>query len=638
MYIYVVNRAAMLSAIVSMVIPHAQAQSQTCFSLSQPSQFATAGKASSITSADLDGDGRPDMIMTVPGTINSLSVLRNISAGASNLAFTTPLNFSTGMNPQFVTTADFNNDGKPDVAVITTPASPAVSLMSIFINTSSGPGNISFANRVDIPLPANNAPIATGDFDGDGRVDVATSDFNSVIILLNNTPAHALSPAFSPGVTVATPPVTQPFVLAAGDLNGDGRPDIVFVGHGVNILQNVTRAPGAPTFTPPIQYLSSVDGTSPIVLADFNGDGLTDIGVAIADLKITTFVTVMINQTTGSGNIQFTPPGANAFPTIPQFTNSDPFFSSTFLMAADFDGDGKQDLLVGALNAPNFEIFFNNTTGSSVTFATVVNFPTDATTALAVGNFVGIRPEIVTGNTSLNKFGQNTVGTFVNDGVPGPLLQLTSSANPGLAGQSLALTVTGTTTPVCGAASGTVQILDGSTPLSSAIQLVSTGPTTSAGSQQYQLSPGIHFLKAVYTPSSGPYLGTTSGVLAQVINASSCAVNLGAQVAISQSGMRYDRTAGQFVQSVTLTNSGAAALSGPISLVLNNLSANAQLASPSGFTSCGAQTPAPFEDAGICTGGSMAPGSSVSMTLRFNDPSMQSIGYSATVVGGPLPR
>ena len=242
------------------------------------------------------------------------------------------------------------------------------------------------------------------------------------------------------------------------------------------------------------------------------------------------------------------------------------------------------------------------------------------------------------GNTSLNRLGQNTLGIFANDGVPGPLLQLTSSANPSLTGQSLSLSVTATTTPACGPATGTVQIMDGSTPLSPTLQLFSSGTATSVGGQHYLLSPGIHFLKAVYTPSSGPYLGATSGVLAQVINASSCAVNLNAQVSVAQSGMRYDRTSGQFVQSVTLTNTGAAPVAGPLSLVLNNLSANAQLANPAGFTSCGMQTPAPFTDAGICTGGSMAPGASVTMTLRYNNPSMQAISYSASVVGGPLPR
>jgi hypothetical protein len=89
---------------------------------------------------------------------------------------------------------------------------------------------------------------------------------------------------------------------------------------------------------------------------------------------------------------------------------------------------------------------------------------------------------------------------------------------------------------------------------------------------------------------------------------------------------------------VTLTNNSATPVAGPISLVVNDLSANAQLASPSGFTSCQRGSPAPFADAGVCTGGTLAPGASVSLMLRFNDPSMQGIGYSASVVGGPLPR
>jgi hypothetical protein len=515
--------------------------------------------------------------------------------------------------------------------------------MSIYMNTSTGPGNISFAPRVDIPLPPNPAyrsVIVIADFDGDGKVDVATADLTSVIILLNHTPAGGLVPSLAPGVAVTTPIVAQPAGLAVADLNGDGKPDIVASGSGLAVFQNTTQQPGSPSFALAFQQIEVPDLYTPLLLADFDGDGRVDIGFPDTTGGFTRGIYVIMNQTVNPATIQFGQAlASNYFPAMGNYSiGNTNFIAPTMAAVADFNGDGKPDMLLGALNVGSFDIYLNTTAGSTLSFARAMTITTNATTALAVASFTGVRPEIVTGNTSPNTQGQNTVNVFPNNGVAAPLLQVISSANPSLAGQAVFLNVTATTSAVCGAVTGSVQIMDGTTPLSPAIQLNSTGSATSAGGAHFQLSAGMHFLKAVYTPTSGPYLGATSGVLAQVVNASSCAVNLGSQVTIGQSGMRYDRASGEFVQSVTLTNNSATPVAGPLSLVLNNLTANAELASPSGFTSCQKGTPAPFADAGVCTGGSLAPGASVSLMLRFNDPSMQGISYSASVVGGPLPR
>lgn len=109
-------------------------------------------------------------------------------------------------------------------------------------------------------------------------------------------------------------------------------------------------------------------------------------------------------------------------------------------------------------------------------------------------------------------------------------------------------------------------------------------------------------------------------------------MDVSSQVSIIRGGYSYNRSLGRFVQTVTLKNTGSSAISGPVSLVLDSLSANATLANQSGVTSV--VTPAGSPYINVTLGGGLAPGVSASVVLQFADPKMAAITYNTRVLSG----
>jgi hypothetical protein len=177
---------------------------------------------------------------------------------------------------------------------------------------------------------ANVPKVALGDFDGDGDLDVAAVDHDSYLVTLLANDGHgALSPA--PTSPVKTSDGKRPHThdVAAGDVDGDGRPDLVTTNAddgNVSVLLNrggarFEPAPGSPFPAGRHPY----DG---IVLADFDRDGKLDI--AVPDLR-------------GNQAVVLAGSGDGRFPKIVSQTGVGP--RPGFLAAGDFDGDGNPDLV-----------------------------------------------------------------------------------------------------------------------------------------------------------------------------------------------------------------------------------------------------------------------------------------------------
>lgn len=108
-------------------------------------------------------------------------------------------------------------------------------------------------------------------------------------------------------------------------------------------------------------------------------------------------------------------------------------------------------------------------------------------------------------------------------------------------------------------------------------------------------------------------------------------VDVTSNVNITQTGIKYNRRTGQFVQQVTVTNTSGSDISDPVSFALNNLSSNATLANSGGTTSGGA----PFVTLSTGADG-LNPGESTSILLQFSNPTLQSITYEPAVFSGTL--
>jgi len=369
--------------------------------------FAAGNNPESVAVADFNGDGRPDLVVANYGAGTVSVYLNTAAAGATAPAFAAPVTFTVGYQPISVAVGDFNGDGRPDLAV----ANVGADTVSVLLDTTAaGATAPSFAAPVTFAV--GNAPrsVAVGDFNGDGRPDlvVANDQSNTVSVLLNTMSAGATAPSFAPQITFTVG--AYPFSVAVGDFNGDGRPDLAVAnstGAGTaSVLLNATPAGAtAPAFA--VQQTFAV-GNDPVSVAvgDFNGDGRPDLAVANA------------NDGTASVLLNTTPTGAGT----PAFAAQQTFNVGAYptsLAVGDFNGDGRPDLAVSNSNgyAGTMSVLLNATPAG----ATAPSFAAQQTFAVgsgpfsvAVGDFNGDgRPDLAVANAN-----DNTASVLLNTTVP----------------------------------------------------------------------------------------------------------------------------------------------------------------------------------------------------------------------------
>jgi hypothetical protein len=225
-----------------------------------------------------------------------VSVLRNTTpTGGTTLSFAPQQPFATGSNPFSVAVADFNGDGKQDLAV----TNEGDHTVSVLLNmTPTGGTTLSFAPQQPFATGPGAGRVAVGDFNGDGKPDLAVVNYssNTVSVLLNTTPTGGTTPSFAPQQTFDSG-ISGSQSMAVGDFNGDGKPDLAFANGGatVSVLVNTTPA-GATSlsFAPQQTFATGINSLS-VAVGDFNGDGKPDLAFVHSVFEGT--VSVLLNDT-----------------------------------------------------------------------------------------------------------------------------------------------------------------------------------------------------------------------------------------------------------------------------------------------------------------------------------------------------
>jgi hypothetical protein len=205
--------------------------------------FAAGSQPYSAAVGDFNGDGKPDFAVSNRSSGTVSVFLNTTPTGATTPSFSPQQTFAVVGDPQSVVVADFNGDGKPDLAV----ANNGPNAVSVLLNTTpTGATAASFAPQGTFTANSNLNSVAVGDFNGDGKPDLAVASgmnggggYATVSVLLNTTAVGSTTPSFGPQHTFGTG-ATAEFV-AVGDFNGDGKPDLVVANensHNVSVLLN----------------------------------------------------------------------------------------------------------------------------------------------------------------------------------------------------------------------------------------------------------------------------------------------------------------------------------------------------------------------------------------------------------------
>ncbi len=512
--------------------------------------------AQGLITADFNGDGILDLAY-IASAVATNNVI--VELGNGDGTFQAPLTASAGASPSSTIAADFDGDGKIDLAVVNGEGTVSILL---------GNGNGTFQPQSSLAVGSSAVGIVAADFNGDGKLDLAVgsgAEGGGVYILLGNgdgTFESYTTDVTSTGVTY----------MVAGDFNRDGRLDLVYAdGEGLWFLQGN----GDGTFEPPVSIPGTLGNTiTTLATADLNGDGKLDL----------------ISGEDGGGDVQNSPPagawvwlgnGDGTFSAPSPYPEGGSYSTKTWgLSVADFNADGFLDAVVANSTPGNTVDWFYLLLGEgngAFQNATNMPIPNQYGTSAVAGDFNG------DGKMDLafaeNFSGQPTpIYVFLQGQLPA------ASASPG--NVSFGQTAVGTTsapTPITLTNTGTAALAL----TSIGITGTDSGDFAETNNCGSSLAPNATCqINVTFAPTAR---GNRTANVSVVNNATKAPLaipltgtGLGPTATLSPDSLKFP---GQFVgtaglpQNITLTNNGDAALT------ITSIQASAQFQATNGCTS-----------------------------------------------------
>ena len=296
-----------------------------------------------VAVVNLDGGQFPDLVATAFSG-NKVVVLQNTTTqvGAAP-TFTVVDTISVGTQPFWITTGDFDRDGKLDIAT----ANNAGNSITIIPNNSTGPGNINVGTPITLSLPGGGRSVEPIEING--KLDLVTTNFNNgTLSIFQNTSTPGNISFNSTPSTINLATGSAPNAIAIGDFNNDGLPDIAASSFNTgNIYLMLNQGNG--TFSSPTTIpVTGVSNTVDLIAGDFNGDGNTDLAV--------------VGSTTNNVAVLYGN-GAGAFPTVETYATSG--VMPWKVASGDFNNDGAPDLVVTNLTSDTAIVLLNQAAATS---------------------------------------------------------------------------------------------------------------------------------------------------------------------------------------------------------------------------------------------------------------------------------
>jgi len=352
-----------------------------------PSTIAVGNGPDAVVSADLNGDSVADLVVANKNS-NTIEVL----IGNGDGSFQAPLTYNVANSPTSVLVADVNGDGKPDILVLSDTTQ--IQVLTVFLGSGNGTFSGGTVTTIGHNVASGPHALAVGDFNMDGNTDVmvAGGRYGTISLFLGNNTGSFSGPEDIPIFTAGSSLAVVSSVTA-GDLNGDGNPDIVLTDSLYDTV-DVLHGNGDGTFALPVRYTVG-NSPSDVVIATLVGEGSPDLIVANGGDNT---VSVLVGNGTGV------------------FQSPQTFLAgnyATSLAVGDFNGDGIPDIATsnpGTLASPSnlVTILSGNGDGTFAApkFLVAGNGPVDITAADLNGDGT---TDIVTANSL-----DNTLSLLMN--------------------------------------------------------------------------------------------------------------------------------------------------------------------------------------------------------------------------------